>query len=107
VHTLIDAQWLCGEDFLKGVSAKKLDDNEMRKLTRAVLFLVTGRAAFDHLMEAHPLYENGKPMVIDGDPVMRMHIENGNPQAKRLHYVKRAGGIVDLLQVSIHDDFGV
>ncbi len=106
-HTLLDGHWLCGEDFLEGVTAKKLDDNEMRKLTRAVLFLVTGRAAFDHLLEAHPLYENGKPMLIDGDPVMRMHIENGNPQAKRLHYVKKAGGVVELLQVSIHDDFGV
>ena len=106
-HPLVEKQWSCGAGFLPGVTSQKLDDNEMRKLVRAVLFLVTGRAAFDHLMEAHSLYENGKPMVIDGDPVMRMHIENGNPQAKRLHYAKKPGGVVELLQVSIHDDFGV
>jgi hypothetical protein len=106
-YPLEDGNWAFGSKFLSGVTAKKLDDNELRKLFRAVLFLVTGRGAFDFNNESHALLENGKPMMIDGEPVKRMHIENGNPQAKRLHYLKKSGGAIELLQVSIHDNFGI
>jgi hypothetical protein len=40
----------------------------------------------------------------NGDAGMRMHIENGVPQAKRLSYFILRGGGFELVKVADHDD---
>ena len=104
---LTNDDWGFGENLLPRLKVSLVDDNELRKLIRAVIFLVTGRNAVEHLNEAHPLKENDKPMLLGGEPVMRMHIENGNPQAMRLHYLKKRDGSITLLKVVKHDDFTI
>lgn len=104
---LNDDKLAFGPNFLKGVTIDKVDDNELRKLIRNVVFVVTGRNAVEHAFEVHPLKENDKPMVLNGDAVMRMHVENGNPQAMRLHYLKQRDGTHVLLKVVNHDDYTI
>lgn len=99
------ANWSVGAGFFDGVNQRALDPSEVRKLVRAVLHLVTGRNAVDHNNEAHALLENGRPHMRGGDAGLRMHIENGQPQAKRLHYYKLQAGGFELSKVGIHDDY--
>jgi len=104
---LHDDKLAFGPNFLKGVTIDRVDDNELRKLIRNIVFVVTGRNAVEHFFEVHPLKENDKPMVLNGDSVMRMHVENGNPQAMRLHYLKQRDGTHILLKVVNHDDYTI
>jgi hypothetical protein len=71
---------------------------------------VTGRNAFEHITEDHPLREadeNSKPEVIrdDGAASRRAYIESHTAQSRRLHYWKLKDGSIELSRVGLHDDF--
>ena len=94
-------------DFFASVVDGRLDDDELRKLVRIVLDLVTGRNAVEHKHVVHPMQEGlGGPQRTrdDGALCWRMHLENGQPQAKRLHYWQLRNGNVELGWVANHDD---
>lgn len=91
--------------FFKDVTPRKLDETELRKLVRVVIHLVTGRNGVEKITESHDLRVNNKPLMRGQDVGLRMHIENGVPGAKRLHYFKLAGGGYELTHVGNHDDY--
>ncbi len=94
-----------GSEFFDGVNPRDLDEAELRKLLRAVVHLVTGRNGVEQIAESHSLRVNNKPLMRGQDVGLRMHIENGQPQAKRLHYFKLAAGGYELTNVGDHDEF--
>jgi hypothetical protein len=94
-----------GAEFFDGVNPRDLDETELRKLLRVVVHLVTGRNGVEQIAESHALRVNNRPLMRGNDVGLRMHIENGQPQAKRLHYFKLAAGGYELTNVGDHDEF--
>jgi hypothetical protein len=94
-----------GEDFFNDVNPRDLDESELRKLVRVVIHLVTGRNGVEKIAESHELRVNNKPLMRGQDVGLRMHMENGQPGAKRLHYFKLAIGGYELTHVGNHDDY--
>lgn len=94
-----------GAEFFDGVNPRDLDETELRKLLRVVVHLVTGRNGVEQIAESHSLRVNNRPLMRGQDVGLRMHIENGQPQAKRLHYFKLATGGYELTTVGDHDEF--
>ena len=102
---LNDANFSFGEQFFNYFREGKLDEDDARKAVRAILDLVAGRHASEPGREAHAYLGDGvKPLLRNGDAGMRMHIENGVPQAKRLCYFKLREGGFELVKVADHDD---
>ena len=102
---LNDANFSFGEQFFNYFREGKLDEDDARKAVRAILDLVAGRHASEPGREAHAYLGDGvKPLMRNGDAGMRMHIENGVPQAKRLCYFKLREGGFELVKVADHDD---
>ncbi len=104
-YPLQDENWSFGENFFDSLNPREFDASELSKLARTVVFLVTGRNNVEHSYTFHPLRESGRPLMRGGDKGLRMHIENGQPQAKRLHYFKLAEGGYELSKAGLHDDF--
>lgn len=95
------------DDFFPSVLGGKLDEDEVRKLVRVVIDLVTGRNAVEHKHVFHAMQEGlggGQRTRSDGALCWRMHLENGQPQAKRLHYWQLRTGHIELGWVANHDD---
>lgn len=95
------------EEFFESIMGGKLDEDEVRKLVRVVLDLVTGRNAVEHKHVFHAMQEGlggGQRVRSDGALCWRMHLENGQPQAKRLHYWQLRNGLVELGWVANHDE---
>ncbi|WP_138275914.1 hypothetical protein [Rhodoluna limnophila] len=104
-YVLTEGNWDFGSEFFDGITPRDLDETELRKLLRVVVHLVTGRNGVERIAESHELRVNNKPLMRGNDVGLRMHIENGQPQAKRLHYFKLANGGYELTQVGNHDDY--
>ncbi len=104
-YPLLESNWTYNEEFFNGVTPRDLDETELRKLLRAIVHLVTGRNGVERIAESHELRANNKPLLRGNDPALRMHIENGQAQAKRLHYYKLAAGGYELWQVGNHDEY--
>ncbi len=104
-YALNEGNWAFGTEFFDGLNPRDLDETELRKLLRVVVHLVTGRNGVERIAESHELRVNNKPLMRGNDVGLRMHIENGQPQAKRLHYFKLAAGGYELTQVGNHDDY--
>jgi hypothetical protein len=102
---LDDANYSFGEQFFDYLKEGKMNEDDARKAVRAILDLVSGRHALEPSREAHAyLGEGAKPLMRNGDAGMRMHIENGVPQAKRLSYFILRDGGFELVKVADHDD---
>ena len=100
-------QVLFSEDFFHSILGGKLDEDEGRKLIRVALDLISGRNAIEHKHTYHALQDGiGGPQRVreDGALCWRMHLENGQPQAKRLHYWQLRDGRIELGWVANHDD---
>ena len=102
---LYSSKWAFGDEFFDGVTPRALDETELRKLLRVVVHLVSGRNGVERISEVHELRVNNKPQMRGNDVGLRMHIENGQPQAKRLHFFKLAEGGYELTHVGDHDEF--
>lgn len=95
------------ETFFPTIRAGKLDDDEIRKVVRVSVDLLTGRHAAEHNLTVHELFEGlggAQKTRADGALCWRVHLENGAPQAKRLHYWQRRDGVLELGWVANHDD---
>lgn len=85
-----------------------LDDAEAQlgKVLRCMVDVALGRAGN---RQEHPLRTNRGAEAParttgDGQPIMRCYVEEGYPQAARLHYAYRRKGGVTFLSVRKHDD---
>lgn len=104
---LDDNAWVIGPHFES--SLEGLKDSQVRRLTKLVLHIVSGRSSDEQLFEVHPLREGegmGEANVVreDGALCLRAYVEEGVPQSKRLHYWQRTGSPIELSRVVQHDD---
>ncbi|MGW5789179.1 hypothetical protein ACWEV3_01110 [Saccharopolyspora sp. NPDC003752] len=89
-----------GPDFLQ--TLQSIEGLDPSKIVDVVVDLLTGRD--DH--GTHPLRDVGGRPVIRGDGAIcqRAAVQRNAPAARRLHYWKAAGGLIELSRVVIHDD---
>jgi len=95
------------EEFCDSVKEPRLDEDEIRKVVRLMVDLVTGRNAAERKHTVHELFEGlggAQRSRTDGALCWRVHIENGSPQAKRLHYWEKRDGVIEFGWVANHDD---
>lgn len=81
-------------------------DAQLGKVLRCMVDVALGRAGN---RQEHPLRTNRGAEAParttgDGQPIMRCYVEEGHPQAARLHYAYRHKGGVTFLSVRKHDD---
>jgi hypothetical protein len=107
IYALVDDKWSIGEDF--GDSLRDLKNSQLRRLFKLIVHIASGRNGIEGLIEVHPLRTSderdaGPHTRVDGSVCMRAYVEEGVPQSRRLHYWKRADGLVELSRVVLHDD---
>lgn len=101
-------EYVIGPDFMQSVLA--LDDGQRDKTFRAIVDVVTGRAAAVTGRQLHRLREGmggNAPYVVraDGAACWRSAIEVNVPSARRLHHWQLLTGEIELSRVAVHDDF--
>jgi hypothetical protein len=93
--------------FCESVREPRLDEDEIRKVVRLMVDIVTGRNAAERKHTVHELFDGlggAQRSRADGALCWRVHIENGSPQAKRLHYWEKRDGVIEFGWVANHDD---
>jgi hypothetical protein len=104
-YPLIEDSYTFGADFFEYFNQAKLDEDEARKCVRAILDLVTLRNTAEKIRESHEVRgADNKPIKRNGDDGLRMWVEQGVPQAKRLSYFKLRSGGFELVKVDLHDN---
>jgi len=94
-------------EFCDSVKEPRLDEDEIRKVVRLMVDLVTGRNAAERKHTVHELFDGlggAQRSREDGALCWRVHIENGSPQAKRLHYWEKRDGFIEFGWVANHDN---
>jgi hypothetical protein len=95
------------EGFFESVISEKLSEEEIKKTVRVMLDIASGRNAVERIHKVHEKFTQlGGPQESrsDGALLWRVHLENGVPAAKRLHYWLRKDGFIDFGWVANHDD---
>lgn len=100
-------RWAISESFIKSLDGLKA--SQMRRLSKLLVHLITGRNGEEQLIEVHPLREGDEvsraPVVReDGAVCMRAYVEEGLPQSRRLHFWKLPNGTLEISRVVKHDD---
>lgn len=106
-YKLLSEKYGYEDQFFESIAPGKLDEDEIRKLIRVMVDLITGRNSVEHKHNVHELSDTlGGPQKTrsDGARCWRVHIENGVPQAKRLHYWQRLDGFIEFGWVANHDE---
>jgi hypothetical protein len=101
-------EYAVGPEFVS--SLETLDEGQLAKALRAVVDVVTGRAAHITARDLHRLRSGlggDDPYLerADGAKCWRVSIESNAPSARRLHYWQLPGGRIELSRVVLHDDF--
>ena len=92
--------------FFDSLRELSLDEESLRKVTRVILDIVTGRENRERRYALHPLEEGSNPMVrADGAECFRAYLEQSTPQAKRLHFWKLGNSRFEISRVVKHDDY--
>jgi hypothetical protein len=100
-------KFIYSDHFFDSMREIKLDEESMRKVTRVILDIVTGRENKERRYDLHPLLAGGtNPLVrSDGAESFRAYLEQGTPQAKRLHFYKLGNSRFEISRVVLHDDY--
>lgn len=95
--------WDYGDDFFETLEVAEV---QLGKALRCMIDVVLGRAGNrqEHPLRTSKSAEAPARTASDGRPIMRCYVEDGHPQAARLHYVYRREGGVTFLSVRKHDD---
>lgn len=97
-----------GDNFFETLRENHISEEDLRKVVRVVLDIVTDRNGRDLMHEVHPLRESASASAKnltreDGAVCFRAYLEQNTAQAKRLHFWKLQGGW-ELSRVGLHDD---
>ena len=97
-----------GNEFFNTLRESHISEEDLRKIVRVVLDIVTERNSRQRIHEVHPLRENASSSSRnltreDGAACFRAYVEKNTAQAKRLHFWKVADGW-ELSRVGLHDD---
>ena len=97
-----------GSDFFETLRESHVSEEDLRKVVRVVLDIVTDRNSRQRIHEVHPLRESASNSARnltrdDGAACFRAYLEEHTAQAKRLHFWKLPNGW-ELSRVGLHDD---
>ena len=98
-----------GESFFETLRQPEIAEEDLRKAVRVILDIVSDRNSKENIHEVHNLRTSGSASASivrrdDGSVCMRSYLEQGTPQAKRLHFWRTSGGW-ELSRVALHDDY--
>jgi len=99
-----------GSRFFESLKITQCTDNDLKKVLRCALDIVTGRESVDARHQVHPI-RNGAGassqdiVAEDGSIALRAYVEEKTAAAKRLHYWVSPSKRITLERVVIHDDF--
>ncbi len=96
------------KEFFNTLRESHISEEDLRKVVRVVLDIVTDRNSRQRMHEVHPLREgassSSRNMIRDdGAACFRAYLEENTSQAKRLHFWKLPSGW-ELSRVGLHDD---
>lgn len=96
------------KEFFNTLRESHISEEDLRKIVRVALDIVTDRNSRERIHEVHPLRENASSSSRnltreDGAVCFRAYVEENTAQAKRLHFWKVATGW-ELSRVGLHDD---
>lgn len=97
-----------GASFFETLRESHIDEDDLRKVVRVSLDILTGRNSIQRMHEVHPLRESASSSAknltrADGAACFRAYIEENVAQAKRLHFWK-LNDKIELSRVGLHDD---
>jgi hypothetical protein len=97
-----------GREFFNTLRESHISEEDLRKIVRVVLDIVTDRNSRERMHEVHPLRESASSSARnltreDGAICFRAYVEENTAQAKRLHFWKVPNGW-ELSRVGLHDD---
>lgn len=106
-YTLEFEKFTYSPHFFDSMREIKLDEEGMRKATRVILDIVTGRENKERRYDLHPLLGGGSSPLVreDGAESFRAYLEQGTPQARRLHFYKLGNNRFEISRVVLHDDY--
>jgi hypothetical protein len=95
--------------FFASLKISQCDDNDLKKVLRCVLDIVTGREIIEPRHQVHTLREgsgasNQDVVAEDGSVALRAYVEEKTAAAKRLHYWMSPSKQITLERVVSHDD---
>lgn len=101
----LPVEWRYADEFLDslGEAAVRLD-----KLLRCMIDVLLGNLGGGrktHALRNSDAADGSQRMTKDGDRIWRCSVEEGRPQAARLHFARSSDGTITFLSVRNHDDF--
>lgn len=106
------SKYFFGNQFFSSLEESSCDEEDLRKVIRCVLDIVTGREKSESRRGVHPLRDGLGPaakdlMREDGAVALRAYVEEKTPAAKRLHFWAPPNGRVELMRVVSHNDYKI
>lgn len=106
------SKFLFGPEFFLSLRESNCNEEDLRKVIRCILDIVTGREKSESRRDVHPLRDGLGPaakdlMREDGAVALRAYVEEKTPAAKRLHYWAPPNGRVELMRVVSHNDYKI
>jgi hypothetical protein len=100
-----------GPVFFESLRESHISEEDLRKIVRVILDIVSGRNNTQRMHEVHPLRESAASTSknltrSDGAVCFRAYVEEKTAQAKRLHFWRLNDGF-ELSRVGLHDDMRV
>ena len=99
-----------GVRFFESLQITQCSDNDLKKVLRCSLDILTGREAVEPRHQVHPIRDGegaGSQDIVstDGSIALRAYVEEKTAAAKRLHYWMSPSKRVTLERVVTHDDY--
>jgi hypothetical protein len=109
---LDDSKFLFGPEFFRSLKESNCDEEDLRKVIRCILDIVTGREKSEARRDVHPLRDGLGPAAKDliredGAVALRAYVEEKTPAAKRLHFWAPPNGRIELMRVVSHNDYKI
>jgi len=99
-----------GVRFFDSLKSSQCSDNDLKKVLRCILDILTGREAVEPRHQVHPIRDGegaGSQDIVatDGSIALRAYVEEKTAAAKRLHYWMSPSKRITLERVVTHNDY--
>jgi len=99
-----------GVRFFESLKITQCSDNDLKKVLRCILDIITGREAVEPRHHVHPIRDGegaGSQDIVasDGSIALRAYVEEETAAAKRLHYWMSPSKRITLERVVPHNDY--
>lgn len=111
-YQLNDSKFFFGDNFFSTIQEQNCSAEDLRKVIRCILDIVTGRERVEPRRDVHPLRKGSAASAPEitgenGSIALRAYVEEKTPAAKRLHFWAFPDGSVRLMRVVTHDVFDI